>query len=448
MPQNYDYDVMEVNSEGKSHSTSQGSFTASMSWGFIKATVSGSAKSTKDTATKKHHIVTKMSMERYYSSLDDTTATLTKDASSLIDKGDTVGFFQACGSGYIRSIRRTAEVTAVFTLESSTTTEASEFAASLKIKVFGRGGGGGSFSGQSNSFSSESKLSIHIKAFGLGLNMDGADTLVARSLEDYDNAIKFAFKSMQNDDVGMIRGIEVVPWMDNLQFQNAVHFIDLSYVADGADGADGTTPAGDGTAVAVPAEDTRSALEVKAITTINGEFLQMIDSIYRNNIYLLASMRRCIGELELLQQAKMGNKWLIDHTGFDMTAHIEGSGVTVDDVLAVVNGKTLTAKFQETETFITAFYGPCAEAMLKGSDQGRMVRYWFNYRKQCNPDCLRPNVKYSNVDGVINCEVATDVEAGSEKLKAKALTLEGVVEHFCMPEIDNLHGPADTPATE
>ena len=81
-----------------------------------------------------------------------------------------------------------------------------------------------SFAASSKTTSSDSQTKITIKAFGPSLNGYGADTLVARTLEDYDAAVKFAFKSMQNDGVGQIHGVEVVSWMKNLQFQNAVKF--------------------------------------------------------------------------------------------------------------------------------------------------------------------------------------------------------------------------------
>jgi len=446
---NYDYDMMEITKDGKSSSTAQGSFKASMSWGFIKATVTGSANVKSESTSSSHYIVTKMSMERYYSSVDDTTATLTPDALGLINKGDLFGYFQACGSGYIRSLRRTAEVTAVFELSSNSATTSKDLAASLKISVFGRGGGGGSFSLKSTSFTKDTNMKIHIKAFGLGLNMDGADTLVARSLADYDQAIKFAFKSMQNEDVGMIRGVEIVPWMDNLQFQNAINFVDMNVKQK------------DGTEKAV------KALEVKAITAINGEFLQMIDSTYRNELYLLALMRRCVGDLDLLNRADNGkyqNYYLLDHTGFDMK--FDASGITVKDLISVVNMDTLREKFKETQAFIHSFYGPCTEAMVAGSDNGRMVNYWFSDPK-CDASCLLPNVKYVETEGkavspgkdadgkplpaeqtgaLITCTAREDLNkdpTGAKSVAAalQAFTLESVVERFCMPELDKLHLP-------
>ena len=92
----------------------------------------------------------------------------------MIQRGDLIGFFQACVSGYIRSIRRTAELAAVFEHSSSSATLAKEMAAELT-----------GASASSNSTGSDSKKKITIKGFGLGLNTKGSDTLVARTLDEY-----------------------------------------------------------------------------------------------------------------------------------------------------------------------------------------------------------------------------------------------------------------------
>ena len=220
---NYDYQMIETNSDGTHTADIDASLKASVSYGFIKAQLNVKVKAHKESTRKPHFISTRMATERYYSSIDDTTASLTPDALALVQRGDLIGFFQACGSGYIRSIRRTAELAAVFEFSSSSQTTAREMAADFSLKARGYSAKA-SFAASSKTTSSDSQTKITIKAFGLGLNGDGADTLVARTLEDYDAAVKFAFKSMQNDGVGQIHGVEVVSWMKNLQFQNAVKF--------------------------------------------------------------------------------------------------------------------------------------------------------------------------------------------------------------------------------
>jgi len=74
-------------------------------------------------------------------------------------------------------------------------------------------------------------LEIKIVAHGLGLTKSGSTTLVATSLEEYDEVMKYAFQSMtmgnndseddRNTHIGMVYGIEVQPWVDNPAFQVA-----------------------------------------------------------------------------------------------------------------------------------------------------------------------------------------------------------------------------------
>jgi len=93
----------------------------------------------------------------------------------LIQRGDLIGFFQACVSGYIRSIRRTAELAAVFEHSSSSATLAKKMAAEAHRRL----------TASSNFTGSNSREKITIKGFGLGLNTKGSDTLVARTLDEY-----------------------------------------------------------------------------------------------------------------------------------------------------------------------------------------------------------------------------------------------------------------------
>ena len=224
---NYDYSFLEFSHDGTQTSESDTGMSASASWGWISGTVTGSVKATSSSAERSRHVVAHMSTERYYSSIDDTTARLTPDAQALVDRGDLVGFFQSCGSGYIRSIRRTAEFTGIFTFTSTSEEKVREAAASVSVRA-GLWGGSAAAEGHTNSKSkstkSDVKTEIKIKAFGIGINADGASTLVATDRDTFDAAAQYAFKSMQNEGVGMIRGVEIVPWSSNLQFNNAVKF--------------------------------------------------------------------------------------------------------------------------------------------------------------------------------------------------------------------------------
>eukprot|EP00964_Phaeocystis_antarctica_P095034 scaffold61617_cov70-Phaeocystis_antarctica.AAC.3 len=91
---NYDYTMIETKSDGTHTSAISAEMKASMSYWFIKAEIAMNMKSTSESNRHSHTISTRMATERYYSSIDDTTATLTPDALALVERGDIVGFFQ------------------------------------------------------------------------------------------------------------------------------------------------------------------------------------------------------------------------------------------------------------------------------------------------------------------------------------------------------------------
>jgi len=170
-----------------------------------------------------------MRIERYYSSVKEEISPLSNDAYTLLDKQDYVGFFKSCGSNYVRSIRRAQEVIAIFKFHSSSSTVAAEFAVGLKVSGWGSRVES-NFSYKSKFSSIASSLEIKILGFGMGLNEEGSDTLVATSLDEYNEVMKFAFRSMTQSEnsahIGMIYGIEVVPWVDNTAFQVASKLLD------------------------------------------------------------------------------------------------------------------------------------------------------------------------------------------------------------------------------
>lgn len=201
-----------------------GKVSGSFGYPGIKAELSAERKSSSKNKQKTHVVASTMRVERYYSSVREDQSDLSSDAFELLDNRDYIGFFKACGPNYIRSIRRAQEVTAIFTFTSESDEMARSFAASLVVEGFGQSGSAG-YSNGSSMTSISSSLTIKILGFGLGLNQEGSETLVASSLEEYNRVMKFAFKSMTQDggngQTGMVYGIELVPWVDNTAFQVA-----------------------------------------------------------------------------------------------------------------------------------------------------------------------------------------------------------------------------------
>ena len=167
----------------------------------------------------KTHIIAIMRIERYYNSIKDEASELNADAITLLNNQDYTAFFMVCGPTYVRSIRRAQEVTAI--LESETSSE--ESARSYAVDVQYSSSYGYNYGG-SNNFKTENN-SLHIKIFGYGLGLaeEGSEALVASSLEEFNGVMKFAWSTMVSGpnagQMGMVYGIEVVSWMENIQFQ-------------------------------------------------------------------------------------------------------------------------------------------------------------------------------------------------------------------------------------
>jgi hypothetical protein len=180
-------------------------------------------------SVKTRALAATMSIERYYSSMREEISPLSPDAIKLLTEEDYVGFFKACGPTYTRSIRRAQEVVAYLSYVEASKTRARQYnsqfqASSGRWQFMNKYKKKRSSTAASKYKSVNSSLTIEIYGWGLGLSQDGSDTLVATSIDDYIQVMKFAFRTMtmSNSDsfaIGMVYGIEVVPWVNNLSFQ-------------------------------------------------------------------------------------------------------------------------------------------------------------------------------------------------------------------------------------
>jgi len=225
---NYDYVFTDMTEDTESEAAMEGSVSGSFSYWLVKGEASFEAKSSGKVTAKTRKLVATMRIERYYSSVREELSPLSEDALTLLDRQDYIGFFKSCGPNYIRSIRRAQELTAIFSFTSTSADVAASFVATVQASspntFFSSGGSASSSVGASSKYSSvTSSMEITILGFGLGLNSEGSATMVAASLEEYQEVMKFGFKSFtQNEDshnIGMVYGMEIVPWVDNTSFQ-------------------------------------------------------------------------------------------------------------------------------------------------------------------------------------------------------------------------------------
>lgn len=140
------------------------------------------------------------------------------------------------------------------------------------------------------------KTSIRSYAFGIGKQSlgDGSpDSLVAYDLATFKSAMAFAFKMMQNDNVGVVTSIEVVPWIENTQFQSA-YKLPTSGEMD-----DPNAPPPTAGAPANPVPKIKiSPYAQKRIMAQNSEFLSEIDRSSRARLLTLYKAKLCKLEVE------------------------------------------------------------------------------------------------------------------------------------------------------
>merc|ERR1719162_786911 len=175
-----------------------------------------------------------MRIERYYSSVKEELSPLSEDALTLLDRQDYIGFFKSCGPNYVRSLRRAQELSTIFKFTSPSSEESMEFGMALQIGTPKVGLGAGLAVNAKSKFNAiMSSLEITILGYGLGLNAEGSSTLVSATLNEYEEVLKFAFTSftqMEGPNIGMVYGMEIVPWVDNTAFQVASKILEENVI--------------------------------------------------------------------------------------------------------------------------------------------------------------------------------------------------------------------------
>jgi hypothetical protein len=221
-------------------------------------------------------------IEVYYASVDEAKAKLGEAPAKLLTSNDIPGFFDACGPYYLRSISRRATYLSVFTYESIDTKRDVTFENSLKLQITSAVAEvGGSVTAKGGFGSQMSEKRTTIRSFGFGLGKDERADLIAYDIDTFKAAIKSAFLSMQNDDVGIVTSIEVVPWAENPLFQ-ALVVLPSAEITDPDTGVKSRV----------------SPYAQKRILNLNSEFLAELDRAARAKLNIFYKAKMCRNDLQ------------------------------------------------------------------------------------------------------------------------------------------------------
>lgn len=174
-------------------------------------------------------IIVSIQLNSYYASLDESQVSISNSATRLIQNNDLPGFFSSCGSYYIKSMIRKAIFFAEFQFESIDDTSDAAFIYLLNTKIKGfnpastnKNNPPGIINIQQkikfSTIAKTRKLRIFAAAFGLGKRKNSS--LISYDIESFKTAVKNAFITMQNPNTGKVTAIEIIPWIENTNFQS------------------------------------------------------------------------------------------------------------------------------------------------------------------------------------------------------------------------------------
>eukprot|EP01083_Nonionella_stella_P287774 979669_1 len=360
------------------------------------------------------------------------------------------------GPNYVKLIKRAQEVTAMFTFESSD----SEVTAQLKSKIEATTSGGmntnvnarASIDASMKLNSAMQSLQIQIFGFGLGLDKDGSGTLVAKSLEEYKAAMKFARSSRTGSTQnGMVYGIELVPWTDNTAFQVASNLheppaqeaitlrvphemipnpIDGNFVGTGtcySEGSNGKYCKQDNkTELAISVDDKSQEItqpelrldvdSLKETLQKNGMHVAMMDSILQHKTFTIMNLERCIQVLRTFPDSETQTYLETPDCIFDENDQTNIDVlVTVGDLKQFLdpNGDMASVHLlnMELDEYVDMYYNPCMSALfgmnsnvVGASEPGDMLDYfmiedWENHPECANKDCVNPTNSWNPTIG-------------------------------------------------
>ena len=364
-------------------------------------------------------VVVTIDLDSYYSSVDEANSTISNSAGALLDATDYPGFFSACGSYYIRSINRRAKFVSIFKYETETNQRDKKFEGEIesRLKSFRKvtrtrttgawfwkkttrttkweqqGGDQVTVSKLDQEFNAKSsKLNLTITSAAFGLGKNDKATLVAYDFDTFKNSIKDAFLSMQNPQTGKVTSVEVVPWVENTEFQSRAKLE--------SDTTPQREPVVDQNGAPVLDKDGNPTyqegaqlllFEKKFILTSNAEFLAEVERVNRGLLNNYYKARLCRKQIKANWTDKDGNlkaeyanqKLLNNRTG-ETTYTVKDfldKVLTQDSINKMKADQTKFMYGAEKRTAQNPTAG--ASACMRRMFRGRMFRVLYEDIKPC-----------------------------------------------------------------
>ncbi|MCP4294720.1 MAG: hypothetical protein GY786_03855 [Proteobacteria bacterium] len=403
----------------------------------------------KNTASKKtvingrtwyrHSILVTLSIYSYYASLDESRSKLSPSAQTILQGNGLPGFFSSCFPYYVRSIGRFATFVSVFTYHSEKETRDKNFEDQLRTEIskfsteskrgFKAGfapspiGFGVSESSQKRLATQSSidfeeqrrketfnrqaenyRLTINTSAFGIGKGKKA--TLISFDVDSFKTAAKDAFMAMQNSSTGKVSSIEVVPWVENTEFQALVK-LESEVIPTEADDSDVT---GDSENGITEGPRTQLLYEKKHILNQNAEFFMEIERADRNKLNMYYKARLCKKTIDMnFKEGKEIKDEFVDAT---LLNHRGGVQTTIEYLDKKMSQKFVDSLYQKEKEFM---YG------IEGNDG-------FPGASECIRQIMQEGIYKKSYREIEQCQIVT---------KEMGHVQSDLLENYCMPELAN-----------
>ncbi|MDC0254903.1 hypothetical protein OAK75_08390 [Bacteriovoracales bacterium] len=214
------YTFKEIEEGWESHHSYDVSTTASYSYWFLKANVTAHASGSADSKKFYHYIYAKIDLDSYYNSLNEATSEMSDSAVKLLEDKDVVGFFDACGPYYVRSIGRHSSFLALLRYSTEEDKRDATYEANLHAELKGFFGSGSvDVKSKVEDSSTHQKKELNITIWAQGLGKDKLANLIPTDIESFKKTVQESILTMQDANTGIITSLEIVPWIENTDFQ-------------------------------------------------------------------------------------------------------------------------------------------------------------------------------------------------------------------------------------
>lgn len=384
-----------------------------------------------------HVVEVNINLISYYASVDESLSLLSESAARLLQSADIVGFFASCGPYYVRSIGREATFLSFFEYSTTTTERDLEFESMLESQIKGfrsvahQSSGGNWWAGSRrnsnstdrtdfaytasdksqstfNSKAESKNLTISSYAFGLGKSQ--GSKILSYDIESFKKAIGDAFKSMQSARTGKVINMEVVPWVENTQFQD---LIQLEQQADEYEALLDAT----GQVVLDPEGNPQQRLkprimlyEKKMLLNENAEFIIEIDRVDRNIMNMFYKAKLCRRNIDVNWKNKGGFKEEYVGALLQNKRYLNKT-IPIEQLDEVVSNENVNTIYETHKTF------------MYGSGTGNNK---IGGASTCMTEILKQGIFKVSYRGI---EVCQPVIQNMGEIQ------DDIIENYCMPEL-------------